>query len=200
MGAVAVGRTRWKVFALALLPCAVVVAVMAAAVLNGVLAASLAISRMPVQLKVSKLVGQELTLYPSSVKPVGDSDQPSARAGISKATISGLCLGLGADVPGIGKVAVKATTPSDVTGENLLLDAQSLDGDLTAKDATVGQDASRFSIGAPGARGPVGTPGLQAGSVVLDNQVGVKVFSLMAGSLRLSNISVKAMSGTTAPC
>jgi hypothetical protein len=112
------------------------------------------------------------------------STSQSRRAVVAPATadeVSGRTGEWWADVPGIGKVAVKATSPNEVNGENLLLDAQELNGDLTAKDATVGQDASRFSIGAPGARGPVGTPGPQAGSVTLDNQVGVKVFSLMAG-------------------
>src|SRR5262245_18011702 len=118
----AVPGTRWGVFAGVLLPCAIVIALLAGALLNGVLAASLAVSRLPVQLKVDKLDGQDLTLYASEVDPVGSSSEPAARAGIGEATISGLCLGLGADVPALGKVGVKATTPADVHAENLLLD------------------------------------------------------------------------------
>jgi hypothetical protein len=192
--------TRWGVFAAVLLPCAIVIALLAGALLTGVMAASLAVSRLPVQLKVDKLVGNDLTLYASSVNPVGDDDKPAARAGIGSATISGLCLGLGADVPALGKVGVKAVTPADVHAENLLLDARTLEGDLEAHDALVGQDASEFTIGAPGAKGPKGVPGLQAKKVVLDNQVGVKVYSLMAGSLKLSHLHVEAVSGTTDPC
>jgi hypothetical protein len=196
----AIGGTRWRVFALALVPCAIVVALLAAALLNGVLAASLAVSRLPVQLKVHKLVGDDLTLYASEVTPIGDHTQPAARAGIGRATISGLCLGLGAHVPVLGKVAVKATTPADVAASHLLLEAKTLDGDLEAHDATVGQDASEFTLGSAAARGPEGRPGLQAGRVVLGNQVGVKLYSLMAGSLKLSHISVSTVSGTTEPC
>ncbi|HEY9414267.1 MAG TPA: DUF6230 family protein [Pseudonocardia sp.] len=192
--------TRWGVFAAVLLPCAIVIAVLAGALLTGVMAASLAVSRLPVQLKVDKLVGQDLTLYASEVDPVGGDHEPAARAGIGEATISGLCLGLGADVPALGKVGVKATTPADVKATNLLLDARTLEGDLEARDALVGQDASAFTIGANGAKGPKGVPGLQARHVVLDNQVGVKVFSLMAGSLKLSHLHLEAVSGTTDPC
>lgn len=194
------GGTRWMLFVLVLLPCAVVIAALATALLTGVLAASLAISRLPVQLKVDRLDGEDLTLYAGEVTPVGDHAQPSARAGIGKATIRGLCLGLGANVPILGKVAVKATTPMPVHGENLVLDAKTLNGDLEATDATVGQDASRFDLGVAGARGPEGRPGLEAGHVLLRNDVGVKLFSLKAGSLKLSNIGVATISGTTEPC
>ncbi len=196
----AVPGTRWGVFTVVLVPCAIVVAVLAAALLNGVLAASLALSRLPVQLKVDKLDGTDLTLYATEVSPVDDEDRPAGRAGIGKATISGLCLGLGADVPALGKTALKVTTPADVDASNLLLDAKSLTGDLTAEDALVGQDASRFTIGAAGAKGPTGTPGLQAAKVLLDGDVGVQAFSLQAGSLKLSQLKVEAVSGTTEPC
>ena len=200
MRAEAVPGTRWGVFAAVLLPCALVIGALATALLTGVMAASLAVSKLPVQLKVDRLDGKDLTLYASEVDPVGDHETPAARAGIGEATIKGLCLGLGADVPALGKVGVRATTPADVHAENLLLDARTLEGDLEAHDALVGQDASEFTIGAPGAKGPKGVPGLQAGHVVLDNQVGVKVFSLMAGSLKLSHLKVEAVSGTTDPC
>lgn len=195
-----VGRTRWGVFGLVLLPCGIVVAVLAAALLNGVLAASLAVAGVPIQLKVDRLEGEELTLYGSEIDPVSGGNEASARAGIAEATISGLCLGLGAEVPVLGQVAVKVNSSQDVEGSNLLLDARSLQGDLLATDAAVGQDASAFSIGVPSARGPAGTPGLQAGRVVLDGDVDVALFSLMAGSLKLDGVRVEAVSGTTSPC
>jgi hypothetical protein len=195
-----VGGTRWGIFSLVLLPCAVVIAVLAFTLLNGILAASLAVAKLPVQLKVAKLDGKDLTLYPSQVEPVGADAEPAARAGIGSASISGLCLGLGADLPGIGQVAVKATTPNEVKANSLLLDAEALTGDLTAHDAVVGQDASDFTIGSAAAKGPVGTPGLQAGSVLLDGQVGVRAYSLMAGSLKLSGLELSVVSGTKEPC
>lgn len=200
MQAQPVPGTRWGVFAVVLLPCALVIAALATALLTGVMAASLAVSRVPVQLKVAKLDGKDLTLYANEVDPVGEDAKPTARAGIGEATISGLCLGLGADVPALGEIGIKVTTPDTVKAENLLLDAKSLDGDLLAKDALVGQDASEFTIGTAGSKGPSGRPGLQAGSVVLDGKAGVKVYNLMAGSLRVTNLSVEPVTGSKNPC
>ncbi len=193
------GRTRWGVFAAVMAPCAIAVAAMAAAVLNGVLAASLAVAGVPIQLNVNRLEGTELTLYATEIQPLVGDALPVAAAGIGSAKIDGLCLALGADVPLLGAVSVKAVSNDLVDATNLVLNAASLGGDLQAKDAIVGQDASAFTIGNPAGRGPQGVAGLQAGSVVLDN-VTNKSYGLIAGSLNLKGVSIDAVSGTTTPC
>ncbi len=193
------GRTRWGVFAAVMVPCAVAVAAMAAAVLNGVLAASLALSGVPMQLNVNRLEGTGLTLYPSKIQPLVGDSLPIAVAGIGEAKIDGLCLALGADLPMIGPVAVKAVSSELVEGSNLVLSADSLGGDLQAKDAIVGQDASAFTIGNPAAKGPAGVSGLQAASVTLDN-VTNRSYGLVAGTLSIKGVSINAVGGTTEPC
>ena len=193
------GRTRWGVFAVVVAPCVVAVAVMAAAVLNGVLAASIAVAGVPLQLNVTKLEGQGLTLYATEIQPLVGSALPVAAAGISSAKIDGLCLGIGADVPVLGQVAIKANSGAQVAASNLVLNAKSLGGDLQATDAVVGQDASAFTVGNPAARGPAGTLGLQAGGVVLDNVKNTS-YGLIAGSLSISDVSIDVVTGTTTPC
>lgn len=193
------GRTRWGVFAAVMAPCAVAVVAMAAAVLNGVLAASLAVAGVPLQLNVGRLEGTGLTLYPTKIQPLVGDQLPIAAAGISGAKITGLCLALGADLPMIGPVAVKAESSEVVEGSDLVLSAASLGGDLQAQDAIVGQDASAFTIGNPAARGPVGVTGLQAASVTLDN-VTNKSYGLVAGTLSIKGVTINAVAGTTTPC
>lgn len=193
------GRTRWGRFAVVMVPCAVAIAVMAGALLNGILATSLAVAGVPLQLKVNKLDGKALTLYAGEIQPLVGNTLPVAVAGVGEAKIDGLCLGLGADVPVLGKVAVKATSGQQVTASNLILDAKSLGGDLKATDANVGQDASAFTIGNPAAKGTPGTLGLQAGGVELSNLTNTS-YGLLAGSLTLKDVSIDATSGTTTPC
>jgi hypothetical protein len=193
------GRTRWGVFALVALPSSLAVAAMAAAVLNGVLAASVALAGVPLQLQVDRLEGQELTLYATEIQPLTGSTLPVAAAGVGEASIEGLCLGLGADVPVLGEVAIRAQSADTISASNLVLNAESLGGDLQATNAVVGQDASAFTIGDQSARGPVGTLGLQADAVVLDN-VTNRSYGLIAGTLSISGVSIDVQSGTTEPC
>ncbi|MDN5858458.1 MAG: DUF6230 family protein [Pseudonocardia sp.] len=193
------GRTRWGVFAAVMAPCAVAVAALAAAVLNGVLAASLAVAGVPLQLNVNSLEGTGLTLYPTEIQPLVGDSLPIAAAGIGSAKIEGLCLALGADVPLLGAVSVKAVSDDVVEGSNLVLSAASLGGDLRATDAIVGQDASAFTIGNPAAKGPQGVTGLQAASVTLEN-VSNTSYGLIAGSLSIKGVAIEAVAGTTTPC
>lgn len=193
------GRTRWGVFALVATPCAVVVAAMAAAVLNGVLAASVAVAGVPLQLAVDRLDGKGLSLYATTIQPLVGNALPVAAAGISEAKISGLCLGIGADIPMFGKVGIKAVSDADITASNLVLNAESLGGDLQAGNAVVGQDASAFTVGPGANRGAPGTLGLQAETVVLDN-VTNKSYGLIAGTLSIQGANITVVSGTTTPC
>lgn len=193
------GRTRWGVFALVALPCSLAVAAMAAALLNGVLAASLALSGVPMQLQVDRLEGKELTLFATEIQPLSGDTLPVAVAGIAEARIEGLCLGLGADVPMLGQIAIRAQSSDTISGSNLVLNAESIGGDLQATNAVVGQDASAFTIGNQSARGPVGTLGLQAEGVVLDN-VTNKSYGLLAGTLSITGVGIDVQSGTTEPC
>ncbi|MFC4949442.1 DUF6230 family protein [Pseudonocardia sp. GCM10023141] len=199
MVAEAEGRTRWGVFALVAAPCAVAVAVMAAAVLNGVLAASVALAGVPLQLKVDSLDGNGLSLYATSIQPLVGNTLPVAAAGISEAKISGLCLGIGADVPILGPIGIKATSNSDITASNLVLNAESLGGDLKAGNAVVGQDASAFTVGPAANRGAPGTLGLQAETVTLSN-VTNKSYGLIAGTLSINGVSINVVPGSTSPC
>lgn len=193
------GRTRWGVFALIALPSSLAVAAMAAALLNGVLAASVALAGVPLQLQVDRLTGQELTLFPTEIDTIGNGTLPIAAAGIGGAQIEGLCLGLGANVPILDAIAVRAVSDQTVSGTNLVLSAESLGGDLQATNAIVGQDASAFTIGPDANRGTPGTLGLQAESVVLDG-VTNRSYGLIAGSLSIRGVSIDVVRGTTEPC
>lgn len=193
------GRTRWGVFALVALPCSLAVAAMAAALLNGVLAASVALAGVPLQLQVDRLDGRELTLFATEIQPLTGATRPVAAAGIGEATIEGLCLGLGADVPVLGQVAIRAESADTISASNLVLNAESLGGDLQATGAVVGQDASAFTVGDGSNRGTPGTLGLQADTVVLDN-VTNRSYGLVAGTLSISGVSIGVETGTTEPC
>ncbi len=103
------GHTRWGRFAVIMVPCAVVIAAMAAALLNGILAASIAVAGVPLQLNVSKLTGSGLTLYANEIQPVVGDTLPVAVAGSARHDRRSVPRPRGR-VPVLGQVGIKASS------------------------------------------------------------------------------------------
>ncbi|MEU3838033.1 DUF6230 family protein [Streptomyces microflavus] len=202
------GGTRWKRFALVMVPSVVATAAVGVGLAQGALAASFAVSGQSFKVRTDKLVGEDFVQYGSVA--VGKSldgkeaAHPVAVSGFSKATITNMCQSVVTPkVPfGIGNVSLKLTAGTDpenpVVATNLYLDVAQLDTDAYFEGMDIGVAAQ--DLGGPGIQpgtekqvNPNGF-GQRAKSAVLTD-VEQTAWATTAGTFKLSNLSLKLHKG-----
>lgn len=202
------GGTRWKRFALVMVPSVVATAAVGVGLAQGALAASFAVSGQSFKVRTDKLVGEDFVQY-GSVAVGTDLEgnkaaHPVAVSGFSKATITNMCQSVVTPkVPfGIGNVSLelKAGTNPDnpVVATNLYLDVAQLDTDAYFENIDIGVAAG--SVGAPGIQ--PGTEGgvnrnafAQRAKVATLTDVKQTAWATTAGTFKLSNLSLKLHKG-----
>ncbi|MEU0159888.1 DUF6230 family protein [Streptomyces sp. NPDC006261] len=202
------GGTRWKRFALVMVPSVVATAAVGVGLAQGALAASFAVSGQSFKVRTDKLVGDDFVQYGSVA--VGkdlkgnDAQHPVAVSGFSKATITNMCQSVVTpEVPfGIGNVSLQlraGTNPENpVVATNLYLDIAQLDADAYFENIDIGVAAG--SVGAPGIQ-----PGTEKGvnpngfaqraKKATLTDVKQTAWATTAGTFKLSNLSLKLHKG-----
>ncbi|MEU9314272.1 DUF6230 family protein [Streptomyces sp. NPDC048295] len=202
------GGTRWKRFALVMVPSVVATAAVGVGLAQGALAASFSVSGQSFKVRADKLVGHDFVQYGSVAtgKDLKGDDAAHAVAvsGFSDATITNMCQSVVTpNLPfGLGNVTLqlKAGTNPDkpVEATNLYLDIAELDADAYFEHIDIGVAA-----------GEVGKPGIQSGTEKKVNPNGfaqraetatltnVKqtAWATTAGTFKLSNLSLRLHSG-----
>ncbi|MDK0522297.1 DUF6230 family protein [Streptomyces sp. ML-6] len=202
------GGTRWKRFALVMVPSVVATAAVGVGLAQGALAASFSVSGQSFKVSTDKLVGEDFVQYGSVAtgKDLKGDDAAHAVAvsGFSKATITNMCQSVVTpNLPfGLGNVTLQlhaGTNPKKpVKATNLYLDVAELDADAYFENIDIGVAA-----------GEVGAPGIQAGTEKKVNPNGfaqrakkatlknVKqtAWATTAGTFKLSNLSLRLHSG-----
>ncbi|MEW2071458.1 DUF6230 family protein [Streptomyces sp. NPDC007346] len=202
------GGTRWKRFALVMVPSVVATAAVGVGLAQGALAASFAVSGQSFKVSTDTLVGEDFVQY-GSVAVGKDLEgnkaaHPVAVSGFSKATITNMCQSVVTPkVPfGIGNVSLqlKAGTNPDnpVVATNLYLDVAQLDTDAYFENIDIGVAAG--SVGAPGIQ-----PGTEEGvnpngfaqraKKATLTDVKQTAWATTAGTFKLSNLSLKLHKG-----
>jgi len=202
------GGTRWKRFALVMVPSVVATAAVGVGLAQGALAASFAVSGQSFKVSTDRLVGENFVQYGSVA--VGknlegkEAAHPVAVSGFSKATITNMCQSVVTPkVPfGIGNVSLELTAGTDpekpVEATNLYLDVAQLDADAYFEDIDIGVAA-----------GSAGAPGIQPGTEKAVNPNGFAqrarlatltdveqtAWATTAGTFKLSNLSLKLHKG-----
>ncbi|MEU1321387.1 MULTISPECIES: DUF6230 family protein [Streptomyces] len=202
------GGTRWKRFALVMVPSVVATAAVGVGLAQGALAASFAVSGQSFKVRTDKLVGEDFVQY-GSVAVGTDLEgnkaaHPVAVSGFSKATITNMCQSVVTPkVPfGIGSVSLKLTAGTDpknpVVATNLYLDVAQLDTDAYFEGMDIGVAAK--DLGGPGIQpgtekqvNPHGF-GQRAKSATLTD-VEQTAWATTAGTFKLSNLSLKLHKG-----
>ncbi|MCX4845154.1 DUF6230 family protein [Streptomyces sp. NBC_00893] len=202
------GGTRWKRFALVMVPSVVATAAVGVGLAQGALAASFSVSGQSFKVRTDKLVGHDFIQYGSVAtgKDLKGDDAAHAVAvsGFSDATITNMCQSVVTpNLPfGLGNVTLvlKAGTDPEkpVEATNLYLDISELDADAYFEHIDIGVAA-----------GDVGKPGIQEGTEKKVNPNGFSqraktatltnvkqtAWATTAGTFKLSNLSLRLHSG-----
>ncbi|MEV8567749.1 DUF6230 family protein [Streptomyces sp. NPDC051322] len=199
------GGTRWKRFALVMVPTVVATAAVGVGLAQGALAASFSVSGQSFKVSADKLVGQDFVQYGSVAtgKTLDGKDAAHAVAvsGFSSATINNMCQSVVTpDLPfGLGSVTLQLHAGTDakkpVEATNLYLDVASLDADASFKNIDIGVAAGDAGI-QKGTEKKVNPNGFaQRAEEATLTHVKQTAWATTAGTFKLSNLSLRLHSG-----
>jgi hypothetical protein len=159
----AYGKTRWKRFALVMVPSIAATAGIGVSIAQSTLAASFAISGQEAKVHVDHLRGSNFAQFGSvDVQADGKTAHPVAVSAFDKATLHNLCQSVVTDLGPLGKWTLQlhaggadeqnptddqssydpSTDPGQVQASNLLIDMTDMSADATFHSINIGQDAS----------------------------------------------------------
>ncbi|MGX1477549.1 UNVERIFIED_CONTAM: hypothetical protein RKD50_006357 [Streptomyces canus] len=129
------GGTRWKRFAVVMVPSVAATAVIGVGLAQGALAASFSVSGQEFKVRAGKLVGYDMNQYGAidSGKGLDGKDQahPVSVSAFSRASITDMCQSVVTPVPFLNKsVTLKLTAGdkgTDVEADNIYIDVAQLD-------------------------------------------------------------------------
>ncbi|MGW2958667.1 DUF6230 family protein [Streptomyces sp. NPDC001220] len=197
------GRTRWRLFAVVLVPGVAACATVGIGMAQGVLAASFFISGQKFQLTADSLTARGVSLYSMIDVTRKRELVPVVVTGFRHAKVSRLCEAITVDVPVLGTQTLRLTG-----GDQRLAEASDLFLDSTA-EAAAEANFTGLDIGvAQGAisKGPVRSGdrdsrffdpdgiGLQSTSVTLTD-VRVNTLALSAGTFNVPGLRVRIQPG-----
>ncbi|NGN68953.1 cholesterol esterase [Streptomyces sp. A7024] len=196
------GGTRWKRFAVVMVPSVAATAAIGVAMSQGALAASFSVSGQQAKVTAGKLDGQGFVQYGSYEKKVDGKNVPVAVLGFKNAKINNLCQSVVTpDVPLIGTVSLKLTAGTKagkpVEGKNLYIDTAEADADATFTNINIGVAAGSSSKGpgiSPGDHTSKGSFAQEADRAVFSGAK-QKIWATTAGTFKLSNLSVRLHKG-----
>ncbi|MFI1178177.1 DUF6230 family protein [Streptomyces sp. NPDC020799] len=184
------GGTRWRRFAVVMVPSMAATAAIGVAVAQGALAASFSVSGQQFKVKAGELVGQNFAQY-GTVDSNSSGPHPVAVVALKSATISNLCQSVVVPIPLIHKeISMKLTAgggADKVTADQLYIDADILKADAKFDDIDIGVPVENTHDGKNGGKGPGPKPGdpIQPGS-----------FAQQAKSVTFTNAKQRAWATT----
>ncbi|MFB7777858.1 DUF6230 family protein [Streptomyces bauhiniae] len=198
------GGTRWKRFAVVMVPSVAATAVIGVALAQGALAASFSVSGQEFKVSAGKLVGHGFTQYGSldtgkSLNGKDDQAHPVAVSAFNSAEITNMCQSVVTPIPFLNKqVTLKLTAGDkgkDVEASGLYIDVSNLDADqavfsqmdigVAAGSATKGPKPKSEEY-AKGTSSPYGFA-QQADTATLTG-VQQTAWATTAGTFKLSNL------------
>ncbi|WP_344492746.1 DUF6230 family protein [Streptomyces enissocaesilis] len=212
------GGTRWRRFAVVMVPSVAATAAIGVALAQGALAASFSVSGQQFKVKAKQVDGTGFAQYggidSGYAEMTGDKKvlRPVAISAFKNAKITEMCQSVVTDVPLIGKVTMRLEAGgggNPVTAKELYLDIAELDADATFTNIDIGVAAKDTAKpGEAGGRGPAIKPGdriqengfaQQADRAVLNN-VEQKAWATTAGTFTLNGLSLRLSAGDKAEC
>ncbi|MEU9984932.1 DUF6230 family protein [Streptomyces sp. NPDC050856] len=206
------GGTRWKRFAVVMVPSVAATAAIGVGLAQGALAASFSISGQEFKVKAKSLVGTDFVQYGSYVQGKdlkgGSFEAPVAVSGFKTATITNMCQSVVTPhVPFVGTVSLNlsAGTVKDrpVYAEDIYLDVSDLEADAEFGNIDIG-------VAAGSLKKAKDKPGIQPGTEARANPFGFaqraedatltnveqKAWATTAGTFRLPDLKLKLIRGT----
>ncbi|QOV35457.1 cholesterol esterase [Streptomyces ferrugineus] len=189
------GGTRWKRFAVVMVPSVAATAAIGVALAQGALAASFSVSGQSFKVTAKELNGTGFSQYGAVDPGTTLSGEKTAHAvavsAFKSARIEKMCQSVVTpNVPFVGDITLKLTAgdssdkAKQVHAKNLYIDVEELDADAEFKDINIGVAAGSMK-GGPG-------PGMKGGK----EQANPNGFGQEAGSVKLTGVEQTAWATT----
>lgn len=200
MESVARGGTRWKRFAVVMVPSVAATAAIGVALSQGALAASFNVSGQQFKVSVDRLDGTGFAQYGALDTQHGGKNVPVAVSAFKSAKLKGLCQSVVIPVPLFGDVSLKLSAGNgskQVEAKNLFIDLDQLDADATFRGIDIGVAAGDINKGPSIKKGDKADPGSFAQQADSATLIGVKqtAWATSAGTFKLSGLSMKVSKG-----
>jgi hypothetical protein len=180
------GRVRWRRFAIMLMPALAAVIILVVLTAQSVLAVSFAISGVPFTVTASQLNGRGFEQFGVLDHSVTKGNFFLASSAIRSATLSHLCLSVNL---GLAILKITAGNGSDVSGSDLVIDADRLSGNASFTKINIGQDASTITQ-VPGVKGSAGAFALDSQTVEISD-LRTHAYATTAGTFTLPGLSLR---------
>ncbi|OIJ98581.1 DUF6230 family protein [Streptomyces colonosanans] len=199
------GGTRWKRFAVVMVPSVAATAAIGVALAQGALAASFSVSGQSFKVTADRLDGTGFSQYGAIDSGYTLDGQktahPVAVSGFKSASIQNMCQSVVTpDIPLIGSVSLTLKAGGNgtpVQADNLYIDVANLDADATFRGLDIGVAVKDASKGPGMAKGEQANPfgfAQQADSVTLKN-VKQTAWATTAGTFKLSGLKMSLSTG-----
>lgn len=191
------GRTRWRRFAVAVVPSAVAAGAIVFGISTGAIAASFNVSGEQFKVSASSLHGEDFRQFSDVDRMVNGRLIPVARSTIGDAELANLCQSVNVKNPLGMKIVLRieaGKNPNNpVTAKNLSIGMTELSGDAIFTDIKIGRDGGEVS----------GNPALNttfAQSAAAVDITGLKqtAYDTSAGTFALKGLSLKVLTGDNA--
>ncbi|MER0482724.1 DUF6230 family protein [Streptomyces sp. Edi2] len=200
MESLARGGTRWKRFAVVMVPSVAATAAIGVALSQGALAASFSVSGQQFKVATDRLDGTGFVQYGAIDAQKGGKQVPVAVSGFSNAKIKNLCQSVVVPVPVFGDVSMKLSAgggDTPVEAKNLYIDLDQLSADATFNNIDIGVAAGSTTKGPGMHKGDKADPGSfaqQADSATLTH-VRQRAWATTAGTFKLSGLKMSVAKG-----
>ncbi|MFE0424830.1 DUF6230 family protein [Streptomyces sp. NPDC058953] len=163
MESVARGGTRWKRFAIVMVPSVAATAAIGVGLAQGALAASFAVSGQEFKVRAGYLDGKGFSQYGGTVDAYAEADgdetirRPVMISTFKSATIEDMCQSVVTKVPFLGTFTLELKAgygDKSVRAENLYLDVSELKGDAKFTNIDIGIAAKHTDDGGDVGKGP----------------------------------------------
>ncbi|MFI6651518.1 DUF6230 family protein [Streptomyces sp. NPDC050529] len=212
------GGTRWKRFAVVMVPSVIATAAVGVGLAQGALAASFSVSGQEFKVSADELEGYDFVQYGSVATETGADPKVAGKAhavavsGFSKAYITNMCQSVVTpNLPfGLGTITMRLEAGGKghdrVYAKDLYLDVSQLEADAKFKNIDIGVAAGSLKTDKPGSMGI--QPGTQANpngfsqraeEAVLTG-VHQKAWATTAGTFNLSGLKLSLHKGTDKEC
>ena len=193
------GGTRWKRFAVVMVPSVAATAAIGVALAQGALAASFSVSGQQFKVKVQYLEGRGFVQYGTLDVQHGGKRIPVAVSAFRNAKITGLCQSVVVPVPLFGDVSLQLKSgfgDKKVIAKNLFIDLDQLDADAVFKGINIGVAAGDTTKGPKGDtnKKDPGSFAQEADEANLKN-VEQTAWATSAGTFKLPGLSMSVSKG-----
>ncbi|MFP3987825.1 DUF6230 family protein [Streptomyces sp. E11-3] len=204
MESVARGGTRWKRFAVVMVPSVAATAAIGVALSQGALAASFNVSGQQFKVTAKKLEGQGFVQY-GALDNTAKGKKPVAVVGLETAQITELCQSVVVPVPVFGDVSMNLTAgggDTKVDAKKLYIDADDLSANATFTNIDIGVSIDSTTKGpGPAKPGKDGQGAYAPGSFAQQAEkveftdVKQRAWATTAGTFKLPGLSMQVKKG-----